>query len=116
VPDVVVTNPEPATVSVLINSGTGALAAPAAYSTDLSPSSLAVADLRGTGHPDLVMSMNGYDKVGVMQNRGDGTFAAVVEYQTGSGTGPVQIADVTDDGHLDLVIPNNADAAASPTR
>lgn len=44
---------------------------------------LAIADLNGDGHPDLVVINGGSNSVGVLLGNGDGTFQAAVTYNSG---------------------------------
>jgi hypothetical protein len=73
---------------------------------------LAVGDLNGDGHPDVVMTVcsdpcSGSSRVAVLLGNGDGTFQAPVTYGSG-GWNPwsVAIADVNGDGKPDLVVAN----------
>ena len=99
-PDVVVTNPNSSTVSVLLSTGPGTFAAPVTYSTVFNdpvfglvgqdPVSVAAGDLTGTGKVDIVVA-SGFSPDGItgfvtiLANDGTGNF----------GSGPVN--DVTVD-------------------
>ena len=84
----------------------------------LAADSVAVADLNGDGHPDLVVAncqtlfnqsicddsfTSG--SVSVLLGNGDGTFQAAVSYSLGgNGATSVAVADLNGDGHPDLVV------------
>src|SRR5438105_15911744 len=63
--------------------------------------SLAVGDLNGDGHPDIVVAHGEYEKQNraiVLLSNGDGTFQAAQSYQVGIGPGSVAIRDLNGDG------------------
>src|SRR5208283_446630 len=69
--------------------------------------SVAVADVNGDGHLDLVVAYPGEGSVGVLLGKGDGTFQPVVKYNSGgSGAISVAVADVNGDGKPDIVVLN----------
>jgi hypothetical protein len=71
--------------------------------------SVAVADLNGDGHPDIVVAHGEYEKqnsASVLLSNGDGTFQAAQSYQVGLGPGSVAIRDLNGDGIPDLVVAN----------
>jgi uncharacterized protein (TIGR03437 family) len=72
---------------------------------------VALADLRGTGKPDLVeaaVAISGQQvssgRIAVFENNGDGTFGAAQDFPVPAGTLPfaVAAADVNGDGQIDL--------------
>jgi hypothetical protein len=66
---------------------------------------IAVADLNGDGHPDVVTA-NGWTVV-VLLGNGDGTFLVDGNYnQGGAGSPSIVIADINGDGLPDLVVSN----------
>ena len=72
--------------------------------------SVAVADVNGDGHLDLVVAYPGEGSVGVLLGKGDGTFQPVVKYNSGgSGAISVAVADVNGDGKPDIVVLNAFD-------
>ncbi|MGA9643097.1 MAG: FG-GAP-like repeat-containing protein [Terriglobales bacterium] len=75
--------------------------------------SIAVADLNGDGHPDLIVSAWGQSinnqtgQVVVLLGNGDGTFQPAVAYNSGEHGGTsAAVADVNGDGKPDLVTSN----------
>jgi hypothetical protein len=103
-------------VYVMLGNGDGTFQPGVSYTARGSyPWSLAVGDLNGDGHPDLVVATfcdaaidphgschNG--GIGVLLGNGDGTFQPVVNYQMGGYWGQsVAIADVNHDGHADVI-------------
>src|SRR5262249_53583160 len=72
------------------------------------PVSVAVADVNGDGHPDLVVANYDYysnsNDVSVLLGKGDGTFQGPLFYGAGGLPSAVVVADVNGDGHPDLVV------------
>ncbi|MBZ5656603.1 MAG: Ig-like domain repeat protein [Acidobacteriia bacterium] len=102
-------------VTVLLGNGDGTFQAPVSYSAGgIGTASVAIGDVNGDGHLDLVTANcgNGSNKcengtVGVLLGSGDGTFLAPVSYSSGGAKAfSVAIGDVNGDGHLDLVVAN----------
>lgn len=112
--DLVVTNGNDSTVSVLLGNGDGTFQPQVTYSTGSSlgagtPQWVAVADVNKDGHPDLVTADSGQG-ISVLLGVGNGTFKPAVFYSdvlNGSGVGyganGVAIADLNGDGNLDVV-------------
>src|SRR5271156_125077 len=117
IPDLVVVNYlcdscEGGTVGVLLGSGNGMFQPVATYPTGGSNSSgVAVADVNGDGHPDLIVANlnsrapNG--TVGVLLGVGNGKFEPVVTYDSGGyADSKLVVSDVNGDGNLDIVVAN----------
>src|SRR5262249_22765320 len=101
-------------VGVLLGNGDGTFRAVVTYSSGcLEPFSIAVADVNGDGHPDLLVAKECFDSsctkggVGVLLGNGDGTFQPAVTYNSaGREAYSIAAADVNGDGHPDLLITN----------
>ena len=99
---------------VLIQSATavGTFAAPVNLSTGAMTSSVAVGDLNGDGHADIVTANfdsngnNGSVTIFFQNASSPGTFAAGVSFPAGAQPQSVRIADVNGDGLPDLIVAN----------
>jgi hypothetical protein len=76
------------------------------FDVSRSPASVAVRDLNGDGHPDLVASVYNSDAVSVLLGNGDGTLGARTDFATGRNPQTVAIGDLDGDGRADLVVTN----------
>jgi len=107
IPDLVVANQSPGTVSVLLGNGDGTFRAAVTYDSGAGiggiVESVAIADVNGDGKPDLVVGNHANsDTVGVLLGNGDGTFQPAVT-SPGLGFWFVAVADVNGDGKPDLI-------------
>lgn len=103
-------------VSILLNKGDGTFRAGASYDTGgIYSRSVAVADVNGDGHADLVVSNAGRcnteacdtGEISVFMGNGDGTFQPPVFYSSGGTAGEsVAVSDVNGDGYPDLIVAN----------
>lgn len=96
----------------------------------VNPTSMAVADLTGSGQTDMVVATLSGSVSVYIHGATPGTFKSAVSYQSGGQPNQVVIADVNGDGHPDLVLadfsmsgnviimlqdPNNAGQFLAPT-
>jgi hypothetical protein len=94
---------------IAFGNGDGSFQAFRLYPRISSDGPIAIGDLDGDGHPDMVGfgPSNGFEIVSIMRNRGDGQFGPVRLYasSTISWSTPtaLALADVTGDGHLDVI-------------
>jgi hypothetical protein len=109
-PDIIVANTEDGTVSVLLNDG-GRLFHPAPgspFACGHWPNDIAVADMNGDNHPDLVIANHQTPYVTILLGDGTGAFrpARNSPFATGSYPHPhsVAVADFTGDGRPDVVV------------
>jgi hypothetical protein len=91
-------------VSVLLGNGNGTFQPPATYAGGISNSgSIAVGDVNGDGHPDVLV--NGGANVDVLLGNGDGTLQAPVGFASHAQTAvAVAVADLNADGRPDLIV------------
>ena len=108
-PDIVTgnNNSGPGTVSVLLNNGNGTFASAVSYNVGSLPQGIAISDLVGNGHPDIVTANDGGTTVSVLLNNGNGTFSTAASYTVGAGPQSIAVGDLNGDGKPDIVTANN---------
>jgi hypothetical protein len=94
------------TVSVLLGNGDGTFQSAVNYTVGKSPRFLAVADVNGDGHPDLITANLNSNTVSVLLGNGNGTFKAAQNFGVGAYPTAVAVGDVNGDGIPDLVAAN----------
>src|SRR5215471_8672663 len=85
-PDVVVANPSLNNIGVFLNTGSGTLGPGAFLAVSGGPDSVALADLNGDGHLDVLLVVKGSGgnpQLQVMLGDGNGGFAAAAVVPTG---------------------------------
>ena len=118
VADLVITNGNSNTVSVLLGNGDGTFQPRQDFAVGNGPWSVAIGDLDGDGVPDLAVANTGSgsnpgNTVSVLLGNGDGTFQPSQNFLTESRPVSVAIADLNGDGLLDLAAANFDSATVS---
>jgi hypothetical protein len=101
-------------VGVLLGNGDGTFQPTVTYVAGYGADALAVADLNGDGHPDLVVANQctgagscNTGGVSVLLGNGNGTFQPPATYNSGGqDADSVAIKDVNHDGFLDVIVAN----------
>lgn len=114
-PDIVSLNHPAQTVSMLAGDGAGGFAAamhfpiyPPQSSDDFNAWAwgLALADVTGDGHLDIVTANTQNDSVSLLPNDGSGGFGTFHNFGTGAHPGSVAVADIDGDGRADVITGN----------
>ncbi len=79
---------------------------PVSYTGGRDPEALAIADLNGDGHPDVVTANSFSNDVSVFLGNGDGTLRNTHEFPVGKAPASVAIVDLNGDGRLDIITTN----------
>jgi hypothetical protein len=107
-PDLVVTNSNANTVTILFNDpvNPGTFGAPVSVGLgDNAPRNVRLADMTGDGDLDIITANAGSNTVSVLLNHGDGTFAPAHTYTTGgSGAYALAVADFFGDGFPSVAV------------
>jgi hypothetical protein len=98
-------------IGILLGNGDGTLQPAVSYSSGGSDAwAVAVADVNGDGHPDLIVDNYAQEyhspgSVGVLLGNGDGTFRPAVSYTAGTQLDTsLAVGDLNRDGYLDVVV------------
>jgi hypothetical protein len=107
--DLAVVNSEDATVSILLNNGSGSFTPfGTALPVETNPRAIVAGDFDGDGLQDLAVSSNETgSKVSLLRGMGGGSFGSAVGFGAGSGLEGLVALDVDGDGDLDLLVCNN---------
>jgi hypothetical protein len=98
-----------ATVNVVLSNGNGTFQSAVKYPLPgtATTASVAVADLTGSGIPDIIVADPATDSVDVLMGNGDGTFQTAVSYALGAslpfGCPDMVVADLTGNGKPDII-------------
>ena len=122
-PDIVTANNGSSTVSVFINKcdGSGTFNAQVAYPTGSYPNGVAVADVNGDGHLDILVVSNppstASSTFSELLNNGNGTFPTTTAGETTYGVGVyprwIAVADLNGDGCPDAMVTNTSYSTTS---
>ena len=108
IPDIVVTNFNSTTVSILAGSNDGNFAAPATVTVGNAPHGVAIGDANADGHPDLAVANSGDATVSVVLADTVGGFNPQVTYTVGASPRAVAFVDIDDlSTEIDLVVVSN---------
>ncbi len=110
--DLIATNYNTNTVSVLLGNGDGTFLPKVDYATGTGPSSVTSGNF-GNGQIDLAVANTGSGTVSVLLGNGDGTFSAAVNYTVGADPVSIVAADFAGNGRLDLAVVNYGNNSVS---
>ncbi|MCK6602767.1 MAG: FG-GAP-like repeat-containing protein [Bacteroidetes bacterium] len=110
-PDLIISNYDGNSISVLLNNGDGTFASKVdysigSYSFGVSGGAVLAKDVNNDHYIDLITANYGLNNVAVFLNNGDGTFAAKVFYATGTHPFRITSSDLNGDGYYDLITAN----------
>ncbi len=92
------------TIAVSLGRGDGTFSPLTKYPVGSAPEALAIRDLNGDTHPDVVVANYLSRSISVLLGAGDGTLAAHVAYATGGKPRSLAVADLDRDGAADVVL------------
>ena len=106
-PDLAVSNDGDESVSILLNTGTGAFGSATRVHVNPCPESVAIGDLNGDGKLDLAVAIAcGSNAVSILLGDGTGAFGSATYFAVGSEPTSVAIGDLNGDGKPDLAVAN----------
>jgi hypothetical protein len=94
-------------VDVLLGNGAAAFSSPIHAASSVTPGramAVAVTDLDGDPHPDLVVANFGAETVGLLRGHGDGTFTLIEEFPVGHRPRDVIAVDLNGDRRNEIVV------------
>lgn len=115
-PDIVAAVPSGRAIEgfVVVNSnGSGGFNAPVYYEASQQTFDVAIVDLDGDGHSDVITVANSSAAVTVHKNPGNGTFPVLTRYEVASLSDAVESADIDNDGDIDIVVNGVVDISSN---
>ena len=111
--DLVVSNTDNYTISVLLGYGNGSFTAPISFFAGRNLSTVVAGDFDGDNQLDLAVSNLGNSSIGVLLGYGNGSFQPVHLFSTTFSSVALLLGDFNEDNQLDLVLGNlfNANVA-----
>lgn len=117
--DLVVTNPDQNTVSVLLGDGSGGFGPPTVFETGSvpgefpgtgrQPNAVQLGDFNEDGHLDLVTSNRNSENLSLLLGDGAGGFSMAVHFAVGQDPAALVVDDFNEDEDLDLAVVNTFD-------
>src|SRR5208337_3685417 len=104
IPDLVVTDPVTAEVTVLLGRGDGTFRRLDPFAVPGGAGALVEADFNHDGRPDLAVAGRDSAVVTVLLGNGDGTFRLSQSFGTSSTPGSLAVGDLNGDGRSDLIV------------
>ncbi|MEO5927469.1 MAG: FG-GAP-like repeat-containing protein [Patescibacteria group bacterium] len=111
--DIVTSNYDEDTGSILFNNGNGTFAAAVNFPEGANPASVVITDIDANDTQDLLFVNYTDNTVTIFPGNGNGTFAAAVNYPVGDSPVGIVSADFNGDGSLDVATANLNDATIS---
>jgi hypothetical protein len=114
-PDLVVTNRDVGTVSVLLRTAAGSFQPKQDFGVSVDPSAVVVGDFNGDSRLDLAVANAGSDNVSILFGTGGADFGSATNFGVGSAPSSLAAADFDGDGALDLAVANRGDDISAGT-